>query len=219
MECFETIEYRGYEIGIWQDYDYPDDPRDWSNLGKMLCYHPDYKLGDQNIKEVVDWDLCDSWDDVKKQLIELFDPLIILPLKIYDHSGITISVDIHSYPYNDCWDSSFVGFVLVPKEDVRKEWKVKRISKKLKQKVLDNVLAEVETYDKYVRGEIYGFNIEDLDECIGGYFDYDYMIQEAKNTVDFWIKKNREEKQKKLKALIKNKVSLLKRSNLLDFAI
>ena len=45
----ETIEYKGYEIELWQDYDYPFDPRiDCDNLGTMTCFHRNYSLGDNH---------------------------------------------------------------------------------------------------------------------------------------------------------------------------
>lgn len=41
----ETIEYRGFDINIYQD-DMAESPREWDNIGRMLCKHRDYGLGD-----------------------------------------------------------------------------------------------------------------------------------------------------------------------------
>ena len=35
---------------------------------------------------------------------------VVLPLYLYDHSGITMSCDL-TYPYNDRWDSGQVGWI------------------------------------------------------------------------------------------------------------
>uniref|UniRef100_A0A6M3Y250 Uncharacterized protein n=1 Tax=viral metagenome TaxID=1070528 RepID=A0A6M3Y250_9ZZZZ len=44
-EACETIEYRGFNINIYQD-EMAEDPRDWDNIGQMVCKHRDYYLGD-----------------------------------------------------------------------------------------------------------------------------------------------------------------------------
>ena len=54
-----------------------------------------------------------------------------------------------------------------------------------------------------------------IDNCSGYYGDTDYMIKEAKSNIDHYLRQKQLEKQNKLKALIQNKVSLLKRENLL----
>lgn len=41
----ETLEYRGFDINIYQD-EMAESPRDWDNIGKMVCKHRDYYLGD-----------------------------------------------------------------------------------------------------------------------------------------------------------------------------
>ena len=41
----EDISYKGYIIKIFQD-EMAENPREWDNLGTMVCFHPDYNLGD-----------------------------------------------------------------------------------------------------------------------------------------------------------------------------
>lgn len=57
----EEIEYRGHTIKIYLD-DAPESPREWDNLGTMLCSHKRYNLGDEQID---DWYIshADSWED------------------------------------------------------------------------------------------------------------------------------------------------------------
>ena len=45
----ETIEYKGCTIRIVPN-DSPESPREWDNLGTMICSHRNYNLGDEQIK-------------------------------------------------------------------------------------------------------------------------------------------------------------------------
>ena len=121
---------------------------------------------------------------------------VILPLYLYDHSGITMSTS----PFNCNWDSGQVGWVVVSKENVRKEFGVKRINKKLIEKVTNILEGEIKTYDQYLTGDIYGYKIfkvtecelghehkEELDSCWGFYGEEECMT-EAEGIVDYYQK-------------------------------
>lgn len=65
-----------------------------------------------------------------------------------------------------------MGYIYALKEDVKREYGVKRISKKLKEMVERRLIAEVEAYDQYIRGNTFGFVLEDeegdeIDSCWG----------------------------------------------------
>jgi hypothetical protein len=123
-----------------------------------------------------------GWGELEKAIIKNEKPILIYPVFMYDHSGISISIS-REYPYNDMWDSGMIGFVFIPRDKVLKEWKVKRISPKLKATLEKNIRAEIETYDQYLRGEVYGFRIikekhcpecgnndnDEIDSCWGFY--------------------------------------------------
>jgi hypothetical protein len=103
----ESIEYRGYTINI-ESEDSPMNPRtDWSNGTTMACQHGKYSLGDEN--HDVDLDGCNSWADVKQAIIDQKSPIVILPLYLYDHSGITMNTTGFSCGF----DSGQVGFIFV----------------------------------------------------------------------------------------------------------
>jgi hypothetical protein len=90
---------------------------------------------------------------------------LVLPLYLLDHSGITISTS----DFRDKWDSGQVGWTYASKADITKEYgdnspeSLERAERLLK--------AEVESYDCYIRGECYGFQLfEDgveTDSCWG----------------------------------------------------
>lgn len=225
MEAVETLQYKNHIIKISMDEDI-ESPREYDNLGNMLCYHGRYILGDKSlmnewsetyecsIKNLTDY--CDGWEEVKEILIKEFKAVITLPLYLYDHSGLTISTG----PFSCRWDSGQLGFIYVTAEQIKETYQVKRISKKLLVRAKESLKAEVKTYDDYLRGECYSYNIEDkvgnhVDSCCGFLGDMDYCIQEAKDAVNYAVKDNIKKHCEKLKTFIKSKVGLLHRSPLM----
>lgn len=159
LETFHNEDEK-LEIHTMGDIESPREERE--NLGTMACFHR-YSLGD------TDHGL--SLGEVKKIEENNRDKYILLPLYLYDHSGVTMNTTGFSCP----WDSGKVGIIFVSKEKVLKEFGWKKISKKRKEKVLDYLRAEVNTYDQYLRGEVYGFikykGDEEVDSCWGFYGD------------------------------------------------
>jgi hypothetical protein len=68
------------------------------------------------------------------------------------------------------WDSGQVGFIYVSREKVREDFGWKRITKAREQQILAYLKAEVETYDQYLRGDVYGFIVEERPAAV---FDAD----------------------------------------------
>ena len=216
-ECLiDEVSYKGYRIKTYQD-DEPDNPRDWDNLGKIFYGHKRYVLGEVDVRK--EFEDCYSWDDVEKRIIELYDPLVILPLYLYDHGILRIKIgDFYDsqlpqgYAY---FDTGMVGFVIAERDKVRKEYKVKRISKKLREQVKQILEDEIDVFDKYLSGQVYAYSIEDTDIACSGFYDYDEMVKYAKEEVDGIVEKARKDKQAKLKAMIKNSVPIDKRQAIL----
>jgi len=176
-----------YLIKVFQD-DSPESPRSWDNLGTMACFHPRYDLGDDNPYCSNNYD---GWDEMEEDIIKKENVHTILPLYLYDHSGITISTS----PFGCQWDSMKIGFIYVSKDKVEKECgegcNVEEVLK-----------GEVETYDQFIRGDVYGFRIskittcdhgheheEELDSCWGFYGDEECM-SEAEGIVGYYMKDN-----------------------------
>ena len=99
----------------------------------------------------------------------------ILPLYLYDHSGITMSTGSFSCP----WDSGQVGWIYISIEKAASEgWKTPEQAYKAMQ-------AEVEEYDHYLTGQCYGYVVEDtdgegIDSCWGFLGDSDYVRGEMR---------------------------------------
>ena len=200
MDTWKEIQSGHSTIKIFRD-EYPTDPREWDNLGTMVCWHRNYNLGDEQptsdaydfiVDLVYDFlsgsdqyeiDSVSGWSDFSPEMLPedtasrieklLDEHYIILPLYLYDHSGITMNTSGFYCP----WDSGQVGYIYASKEDVRKEWGWKYLTEKRIEKIRQILRTEVEIYDHYLTGRVFGYQVEcnmcgnELDSCWGFYGD------------------------------------------------
>lgn len=160
----------GKTLEVIQDEDAQNPRTEWDNLGIMVCFHNRYILGDQKHGYDFSPEQFKSWADMKRRIELWVDTAVILPIYMYDHSGLTIKTTPFSCP----WDSGQIGFIFVPKSKARKEYEVKRITKEIREKIELCLLSEVETYNQYLTGDVYGFKVisaegEEEDSCWGFY--------------------------------------------------
>ena len=73
---------------------------------------------------------------------------------LYDHSGITISTS----SFNDRWDSGRIGFIFVSKYKIKKEGIDET-------KVEEYLKGEVSTYDQYLTGDVWGYQVYEITTC------------------------------------------------------
>lgn len=142
---------------IYQDQD-PVSPREWDNLGVMLCFHKVYSLGDKiNLKSSE----FGGWDEVKEYLKKNEGAKVILPLFLYDHSGLTMKIGSFNgtLPQGHAhFDSAQVGFIYATRKAIKKE---KLTIKKAK----DVLEGEVEVFNQYLQGQVYGYSLVELKKC------------------------------------------------------
>lgn len=191
----KKMNYKGFDIEIEQDTD-AESPRDWDNLGTMWCWHNRYHLGDWDdmpngakyITRYSDEDpvvLARTW-------IKNKNPVITMPLYLFDHSGLSIS----TRPYSCHWDSGQVGYIFITREAVFREYGWKRITKQRREQLEEILIAEVDQYDTYLKGDVWGYIIsrhDQLDSC-WGYYGYAYCLDEAKSFVDYLVAKEEDDK-------------------------
>jgi len=157
-------------LRIYHDQD-PPDPREWDNLGTMVCVHRRYRLGDSETTKAEQEIILNagSWENAEDELIAYYrengDPIVaILPLYLYDHSGITM----RTWSYGDIWDSGQVGFIFATESMVRKSFIIgddDKLSAKIKDRVNQSLKDEVHVYDQYLTGDVYGYRVFDLEKC------------------------------------------------------
>jgi len=123
-------DYKGHRISIKVDED-AESPRTWDNLGRMVCGHSKYSLGDAHIQDLDNGRHFNSPDEIVEFLIRECGAKVILPLFLYDHSGITMNTT----GFNCNWDSGRVGFIYATAEKIREEYSIKRIGRLIKKKV------------------------------------------------------------------------------------
>lgn len=104
------------------------------------------------------------------------DDIAALPLWLYDHSGITMSCGDRTYPYNDQWDSSAIGWIVVPKSVAMCDLTcpVDRDGNPCLQNPADYVTStdstwkyaaikcmqeSVRIYDQYLQEDVYGYTV------------------------------------------------------------
>jgi len=187
-----TEEYKGYTVKIEQEDGNLFGSRDWDNLGTMICFHNGYQLGDKHELRSADFN---SWDEVEAHIIKEHDPAVILPLYLYDHSGLRMKVGSFTglLPQGHAeFDSGMVGFIFVSKEKAREEYSWKRINKARKKKLSEYLTNEVSIYDQDLSGDVWYYVITkeddpDVHESVGGLYGHEYAEEEARAIVDGMI--------------------------------
>lgn len=182
----KEYKYKNHLIRILNDDGDVESPREDDPLGKMVCFHRRYNLGDEYDYKVSDFT---GWDELEQHLIKKEKAVVILPIYMYEHSDITIKTT----PFSCSFDSGQVGFIYTTRDMYLKRRNFKRLTKKLKEEARQILEGEVEMYDQWLRGEFYGYVIdpedsEDTcgihDEYAGGFDDVEGAEMDAKAAVD-----------------------------------
>lgn len=199
-EWYELVEeYKGCKVEYAYEEDGGFDPRGNDNLSHIWCWHRRYNLGDQDKDKPNDGNFS-SWEEMEAEIHRIKDVVWMRRIRMYDHSGIALSLSAEGYPFNCPWDSGWVGYIFLTKDRIRENYMVKRISKKVLDRAVTCALAEFDEYDGYVRGEVYGYRVvvtdgsEDdgdvIDSCWGfiGDAGKQAMIDDAKAYIDWYRK-------------------------------
>jgi hypothetical protein len=159
----------------------------------MVCFHGRYDLGDKHNYKSGDYN---GWDEMEKSIIKNENVGVILPLYLYDHSGITISTS----PFSCNWDSGKIGFIFISKEKMLKEYGGKIVTQTLKDKVEGYLKSEIEIYDQYLTGDVYGYRVSEVTTCsegheheteidsCWGYYGQEECMLEGVGIVEYYIK-------------------------------
>jgi hypothetical protein len=106
------------------------------------------------------------------------DPILaILPMYAYIHSGVTVSTE----PFGCQWDSGQSGWAYITQSSADKMGYEGLSTEELE----DIIRQEVKSYDNYLTGQVYLYDVQDLDgsslESCGGFIgDLEGCIADAK---------------------------------------
>ena len=141
MQALETHRTETHRLSIYADTD-PSSPLDWDNMGTIACWHDRYILGDEQPGgQPSDW-----LEDFEEENPDA----VILPVFMIDHSGIALS----TRDYGDPWDSGQVGYIYCTD-----------LEGMTTEQVESNLRSLIETYSQYVSGQVYGFVLEEKQDC------------------------------------------------------
>lgn len=197
------------ETGVKAEIHYEEDgdignPREWDQLGVMYCWHPNHNLGDEQFRRGDH----DSMEDAARYLFRERDALVVIPLFLLDHSGISMRAGSALYPLvyplgsnepllaargrfigdEAGWDTSHVGFIYATqarKDELGVPDGVEEVERQLRN--------EVEEYDTYLRGEVFYIVVRDADGNdlsdtypdhefnVGGFLGCEHAESEAKD--------------------------------------
>jgi len=175
---------------VLEQYTEHADPREWTNVGVMVCGHRSYELGDVQVSEGA----VDDYVTVRNYLIAEHDALAetIMPLYLFDHSGLSMRTDPSGFRAADSagWDWGLVGFTFATPATIAECGTPPEL-------VREALVQEVETYDAFLRGEVFAYLIEDadgtvLDSCGGYVGEPDYAMSEARAAVEYLPQYQRE---------------------------
>ena len=122
-------------------------------------------------KDIPGWYLEDTLSRLGVKDLERLaldsDRIVILPLYLYDHSGITMNTTGFSCP----WDSGQVGWTYATKESILREFGGNELNTEKRARAKTLLVGEVDSYDHFLRGDVWQARIfeggEEI-ESIGG---------------------------------------------------
>lgn len=178
MKEYKVINYKGFKINIYNDFDCESPRVDRCN-STIFSNHRSYNPDGHKLSEIADnpyYQNSDFYIDTKKFSTDY----IWLRVYAYIHSGISISCN-HGYPYNDRFDSGLFGIIAIPIEKVKEENSWLKITKKRRTLIESCLEAEIKVLDDYYSGSVYYFTVtsesgEELDSC-GGFFGDSSLIE------------------------------------------
>lgn len=162
-ECGESVEQ---DDDVWThvrfECDFEGHTARFSGEFTWHCTTHDTYTSDEDEPEK-----CHKAHEVKEP--KLNRPVEIMPLYLYDHSGITISTSSSSFQAFDSvgWDWGLLGFIYLTHEKIKENWSNIE-DEDIPEKSAEVMQAEVEEYDQFLRGDIYGFILEKGTRCDQG---------------------------------------------------
>ena len=171
-------------------------PREGDNLGTILIA-PSKSHWIAGRDDIVDTSIpfgnnpCEDWENLRREQLNLkkSDIAVAYPITLHEHGEISLSLG-----YKSGCERGVIGFIYVTKEQVRKCYGVKRITKSILESAENCLQSELDTLTAWLNGDCYGWKLEeytltdDLDwkevdtlEACWGYFDKEQALDDMQN--------------------------------------
>ena len=173
------------------DDEWYESPREWDNLGTLYTWDDGYFspdkhnfnsgleflgsiIGEELIEKIHDKynNNSDFFDDITKRLDKL--GYILYPVSKYEHSSVKYFLGVSSG-----WDTGTIGVIFAEKKKICEWFNTKKVTQKIREKVVQSFESELELYTDYANGygiycvEIEKFSGEQVEIC-GGYYKPDH---------------------------------------------
>ena len=123
------------------------DSKDYLELGILDCSGSKYFFDDNHFS---------TFEELREYVTTSDEVAAYLPVYLLDHSVIRIS----TYPFNDKWDSTQVGYIYTTKE------RIKKLQFDSLESIKDALRTEIEDLDVYLNAESYCVAVEENGEVI-----------------------------------------------------
>ena len=148
-----------------------ESPREWDNVATIVSEGGNWDISDEgwrmSAEEFAEF-LHKKLDKKCPEIKSLTDIdhivncgiaknyIVCKPIYMYDHSGQTISLS----PFGCPWDSGCCGYIFVFKDKILNEFE--RATEDNWRDIANEIIqSEIDTYDYYIRGEVYGYCLEE----------------------------------------------------------
>lgn len=212
------VVYKNFEIYIEQDHVTGSSPRkeyetlsvisSWDKDIDCECFdkpHDDVDINPEN-----DWDLSEDIKFERRLAYYITNVKIVAILPLY-----------RSYnSFNTIGIGKQMGLVYMKRDIFNKNYDQAWIDKfhpnKSKGDIARDILkGEIKMLSQWANGEVYGFRIDKLDDSCWGFYGDNHeesgLLETARETIDWEVYNKTKHHLKRLKHMIRNKVSLNKR--------
>ena len=166
-----------------------ENPRStYDNASVLLAFHHRYSLSDVEAPKLDPGDYA-GWDDMEAAIRRQEDAVALLPVYLYDHSGLSVS----TAPFECQWDSGQLGFIYIPRKNLA-QFGYKRVTERRRKQLLEYMESEIQELGTYLSQGCYGFIVEELvdgawehkDSC-WGFVGYDHEANGMSDHLTGWM--------------------------------
>ena len=137
--------YKNHAYKIHQN-EFAQSPNDWDDCDLFLVFeHSEFSVNRKGFYPKYIYENPEQYTD-----------FYIFPVYAYIHSVVSLSLSNNTYPFNDRWDVSSTGFILVSKE--------------LRSDITENIALEyaeklIDEWNLYLAGDVYDVYLYNIKEC------------------------------------------------------